>query len=153
MRKTLTDKGVAALKPRPTRYHFPDPQLTGHLRPGAANRQHDLRHGRPRSERQTNLAHGRQRRGAEDRRSPRGSAEAIKRIKAGLPPLESPPVPPDSFKSVAENWLSVTSTKTNCGRSRKSNASYGLCLSALGRPSVHRNPPQRFHRPARSHRG
>jgi integrase len=30
MRKTLTDKGVAALKPRPQRFTFPDPELTGH---------------------------------------------------------------------------------------------------------------------------
>jgi integrase len=29
MRKTLTDAGVAALKPRPKRYAFPDPQLGG----------------------------------------------------------------------------------------------------------------------------
>ena len=30
MRKTLTDKGVAALKPRPQRYAYPDPELRGH---------------------------------------------------------------------------------------------------------------------------
>ena len=30
---------------------------------------------------------------------------AIKRIKAGLPPFEAPPVQPDAFQSVAENWL------------------------------------------------
>jgi integrase len=30
MRKTLTDKGVAALKPQATRYAFPDPEMTGH---------------------------------------------------------------------------------------------------------------------------
>ena len=30
MRKTLSDKGVAALKPRASRYAFPDPQLAGH---------------------------------------------------------------------------------------------------------------------------
>ena len=30
MRKTLTDKGVAALKPRAARYAEPDPQLRGH---------------------------------------------------------------------------------------------------------------------------
>jgi integrase len=30
MRKTLSDKGVAALKPRAQRYAFPDPQLAGH---------------------------------------------------------------------------------------------------------------------------
>jgi integrase len=31
--------------------------------------------------------------------------EAIRRIKNGLPAVEPPPVPPDSFKAVAENWL------------------------------------------------
>ena len=30
MRKTLTDKGVAALKPRPQRYAYPDPECRGH---------------------------------------------------------------------------------------------------------------------------
>ena len=30
---------------------------------------------------------------------------AIKRIKAGLPAIEPPAAKPDSFKSVAENWL------------------------------------------------
>jgi hypothetical protein len=30
MRKSLTDKGVAALEPRATRYAFPDPEMRGH---------------------------------------------------------------------------------------------------------------------------
>src|SRR5438552_48804 len=30
MRKTLSDKGVAALKPRAARYAVPDPELRGH---------------------------------------------------------------------------------------------------------------------------
>ena len=30
MRKTLSDKGVAALKVRPQRYAYPDPELRGH---------------------------------------------------------------------------------------------------------------------------
>ena len=30
MRKTLSDKGVSALKPRASRYAYPDPQLAGH---------------------------------------------------------------------------------------------------------------------------
>jgi hypothetical protein len=30
MRRTLTDKGVAGLKPRAERYAMPDPQMTGH---------------------------------------------------------------------------------------------------------------------------
>ena len=29
-RKSLTDKGIAALKPRAARYAFPDPQLASH---------------------------------------------------------------------------------------------------------------------------
>ena len=31
MRKSLSDAGVAALKPRAARYAFPDPELRGHL--------------------------------------------------------------------------------------------------------------------------
>jgi uncharacterized protein (DUF1684 family) len=31
MRKTLTDAGIRGLRPRPTRYAFPDPQMTGHM--------------------------------------------------------------------------------------------------------------------------
>jgi len=31
VRKTLSDKGVAALKPRAQRYAFPDPELRGHF--------------------------------------------------------------------------------------------------------------------------
>ena len=30
MRRTLTDKGVAGLKPRAERYALPDPQMVGH---------------------------------------------------------------------------------------------------------------------------
>ena len=30
MRKTITDKGIAALKPRAARFAFPDPELRGH---------------------------------------------------------------------------------------------------------------------------
>ena len=30
MRKTLTDKGIASLKPREKRYSIPDPDLKGH---------------------------------------------------------------------------------------------------------------------------
>jgi len=30
MRKTLSDKGVAALNPRAARYALPDPELRGH---------------------------------------------------------------------------------------------------------------------------
>ncbi len=31
--------------------------------------------------------------------------ETIRRIKAGLPAIEAPPVKPDSFEAIAENWF------------------------------------------------
>jgi hypothetical protein len=41
MRKSLSDAGVAALKPRAARYAHPDPELAGHyvrVTPSGANR-------------------------------------------------------------------------------------------------------------------
>ena len=38
MRKSLSDRGVAALKPRAERYAFPDPGNDRPLRPGTAKR-------------------------------------------------------------------------------------------------------------------
>jgi integrase len=47
--------------------------------------------------------------------------EAIRRIKAGLTPFEPPPVQPDSFAAVAENWLQrhVTAKGLRTGRERR----------------------------------
>ena len=80
MRKTLTDKGVAALKPRPLRYAFPDPELRGHfvrVQPSGAPKSFVTVTRDPHG--QTNLGDARGSRPAEDRRgagagSPRPSS-------------------------------------------------------------------------------
>ena len=117
MRKTLTDRGVVALKPRPTRYHFPDPQMTGHyvrvLPSGsktfawspAIRTEHKSG---PRSAARC----------AENRGKPRIGAPIIRRIKAGLPPLESPPVPPHSFKGLPKTGYASRRKKQIADASR-----------------------------------
>jgi len=105
MRKTLTDKGVAALKPRTERYAFPDPELRGHyvrVQPSGARAFVAV----------ARNPHGKQiwtTIGAVDVLSideARDQArEVIKRVRQGLPAIEPPSVKPDSFKAVAENWL------------------------------------------------
>jgi integrase len=106
MRKTLTDHGVAALKPRPgQRYAYPDPELRGHyvrVTPTGAKSFAAV----------TRDPHGRQvwtTIGPTDRfaiETAREQArEAMQRIRAGLPAFELPPEKPATFKDVAEQWL------------------------------------------------
>lgn len=100
MRKTLTDRGVAALKSRAKSYTFPDPEMRGHyvrVQPTGAKSFVAL----------TRDPYGKQvwyTTGnadvlrideARDR-----AREAVRRIKAGLPPAEPAPVKPDTFKHV-----------------------------------------------------
>ena len=43
MRKILSDKGVSTLKPRTSRYAYPDPELAGHyirITPNSASHRH-----------------------------------------------------------------------------------------------------------------
>jgi integrase len=102
MRKTLTDRGVAALKPRPHRYAYPDPELRGHyvrVQPGGAK---------------TFVAVARNPQGKQvwatvgatdvlNIDEARGQArEAIGRIRAGKPPVEAKA---DTFADVAASWL------------------------------------------------
>ena len=105
MRKTLTNKGVAALRPRAQRYTFPDPEMRGHyvrVQPSGARSFVAVTRDSSGKQIWVNL-------GAADVTTIEEAREtartAIKRIKAGLPALESPPVKPDSVRSVAENWL------------------------------------------------
>jgi hypothetical protein len=105
MRKSLSDKGVAALRPRAQRYAHPDPELRGHyvrVQP---------------SGRKSFVAvaldpHGKQvwaTIGATDALAiadARGRArQAIQRIRDGLAPFEAPRIAPQSFEAVAEQWL------------------------------------------------
>jgi integrase len=106
MRKTLTDRGVAALKPRPgQRFAHPDPELRGHyvrVTPAGAKSFAAV----------TRDPHGRQiwaTIGPTDRYTIEAARElareAIKRIHAGLPAFEEPSPRPATFKDVAELWM------------------------------------------------
>lgn len=105
MRKTLTDKGVLALKPRPQRYAYPDPELRGHyvrVQPSGAKAFVAVARS-PQGNQVWHTVGNADVLTIDEARE--HSRAAIKRIKAGLPALEPPAVKPDSFKAVAENWL------------------------------------------------
>jgi integrase len=105
MRKTLSDKGVAALKPRAARFTYPDPELRGHyirVTPNGAKSFVAV----------TLDPHGKQvwaTIGPTDRYSIEAARElareAIKRVHAGLSAFEVPPPKPATFRDVAEQWL------------------------------------------------
>ena len=105
MRKTLTSKGVTALKPRADRYAFPDPELRGmYVRVQPSGAKSFVAVSRDPFGKQVWANIG----GADvlDIDDARDKARvAIKRIKAGLPAIEPPATKPDTFKAVAENWL------------------------------------------------
>jgi integrase len=105
VRKTLTDKGVQALKPRAERYAYPDPEMRSlYVRVTPAGVKTYVTVARnPYGKQVWHSIGGADLLKIEEAREQ--AREAIKRIKAGLPPLETPAVPPDSFKSVAENWI------------------------------------------------
>jgi integrase len=105
MRKTLTDRGVAALKPRPQRYAEPDPQLTGHyVRVTPTGAKSFVAVARDPSGKQvwatTGLTDVLTIEEAREK-----AREAIKRIRAGLPAFEAPPMKPASFEEIATQWL------------------------------------------------
>ena len=106
MRKTLTDKGVAALKPRASRYAFPDPELRGHyvrIQPSGAKTFVTVARD-PNSGKQIWTTIGAvDLLGIDEARDQ--AREAIKRVRQGLPAIEPPAAKADSFKAVAENWL------------------------------------------------
>jgi integrase len=107
MRKTLTDKGVAALKPRPSqRYAEPDPQLAGHyvrVQPSGAKSFVAVARD-PNTGRQVwaTIGSADVLKVAEAREKAR---TAIKRIREGLPAFEVPPTKPATFQDTAEQWL------------------------------------------------
>jgi integrase len=105
MRKTLSDKGVAALKPRSKRYAFPDPELTGHyVRVQSSGQRSYVTVARDPAGKQVWATIGACDVLSIDEARAR-AREAIKRVRAGLPAFESPPTKPDSFRDVAENWI------------------------------------------------
>ena len=102
MRKTLSDKGVAALKPRASRYAYPDPQLAGHyirITPNGAKSFAAVTRDPDGKQIWTTL-------GATDRMTIATARElareAITRVRAGLPAVEPKK---ESFGNVVSNWL------------------------------------------------
>jgi integrase len=105
MRRTLTDKGVAALKPHGKGYAFPDPQLVGHyvrIQPSGSRAFVAVARD-PNGKQIWHTVGSADVLRIEEARDQ--AREAIKRIKAGLPAIEPLPVKPDSFRAVAENWI------------------------------------------------
>jgi integrase len=102
MRRTLTDRGVAALRPRSQRYAFPDPELTGHyVRVQSSGSKSFVTVARTPAGKQvwTNV-------GAADVMSivdaREQAREIIKRVRAGLPAVETRA---DTVADVVANWI------------------------------------------------
>jgi integrase len=104
-RKSMTDKMVAGLTKKPKRYIKADPELRGlHVRvmPDGPNVFCVVCRDPYGKQIWTTLGTADVLKIDEAREQAR---EAIKRIKAGKPAKEVPPVRPDSFKSIAQNWI------------------------------------------------
>jgi integrase len=104
-RETLTDNMVARLPRKRKRYFFPDPEMPGHgvrVLPDGVSSYYTI----------TRDAFGKQRwvrlgptAGSKIAESREQARAIIKRLKAGLTPIEPPPVKPDTVADVAQNWL------------------------------------------------
>jgi integrase len=105
-RKSLSDLGVAALKPRATRYAFPDPELRGHyirISPTGAKSYAVVRRD-PGTGKQIWAAIGSaDAMKIEDARDK--ARAALQRIGQGLPPIAPTVNAPETFRTVAENWI------------------------------------------------
>jgi integrase len=104
MRKTLTDAGVAALKPRAARYAHPDPQLPGHyVRVTPSGAKSFAAIARDPNGKQVWATIGPVERSTVE--AARASARAaMKRIQAGLPAFEAQ-VRSETFGAISEEWL------------------------------------------------
>jgi hypothetical protein len=104
-RRGLSDRQVAALRKKAKRYIVPDPELRGHyvrVMPQGANIFCAVARDPYHKQIWCTLGSSDVLTIEEARDKAR---TAIKRIKAGLPPFESPPTKPDSFEAVAGNWI------------------------------------------------
>lgn len=118
MLKRLTDRGVAALKPRAARYAFPDPELRGHyvrVQPSGAKSFVAVTLDPQGKQVWTTVGPADVLTIDEARQQAR---EAIKRVRAGMPAVKAPPTKPDTFEDVAEQWL-ARYVRQNALRSEK----------------------------------
>ena len=105
MRKTLSDKGVAALKPDTKRYALPDPELRGHyirVQPSGAKSFVAVALD-PRGKQVWATLGSCDVLEIDDARVQ--ARDAIKRVRAGLPAIEPLPAERESFEAVANRWL------------------------------------------------
>jgi integrase len=102
MRKSLTNKGVAALKPRAKRFAYPDPELRGHwirVQPSGAKSYATVARGPNGKQQWTTIGPTDSLEIAEARAQARSILE---RVRAGLPAVEPKG---ETFGAVAANWL------------------------------------------------
>src|SRR5215470_15260513 len=105
MRKSLSDRGVAALKPRAAQYHVPDPELVGHyVRVTPTGKKSFAAIARNPEGKQIWATIGStQLLKIDDAREK--AREAIKRIREGLAPFPAPAAKAQTFEEVAGTWL------------------------------------------------
>ena len=104
MRKSLSDAGVAGLKPRAKRYAEPDPELRGHyvrVTPTGAKSYVVIERDPAGKQIWATISSTDRMTVAEAREQAR---TALRRIQAGQPAFETP-VKAESFEEVAEQWL------------------------------------------------
>ena len=104
-RKTLTDRMVLRLKPGPKRQTLPDPELLGHyirVTPKGAKSYVTVARTPGGKQVWTTLGSTDHYSIAEAREQAR---DVIRRVKTGQPAFEPPPVAPNSFEAVADNWM------------------------------------------------
>ena len=154
-RRGMSDRQVAALPKKAKRYIVADPELRGHyvrVPPEAATSSPPS----PRSLWQAGVGHARQRRRASRSSRPASRrATAIKRIKAGLPAFEAPPVQPDTVADVCARWLKrhVEAKGLRTGARARSACLRKYVLPHWRDRALHDHQAQRRCRPARHGRG
>jgi integrase len=108
--KYLTDKQVANLKPRASRYFYADPECRGHfIRVGKSSKSFVCTARNPHTGQIWHTIGNTTHHKIEDARDE--ARAAIKRIKAGLSPVEPLPPKPLSFENVARDWLEQEAVK------------------------------------------
>ncbi len=140
MRKSLTDKGIATLKPRAVRYTFADPELRGHyvrVMPSGAKSFATVVRDPNRKQVWTTL-------GSTDGMSIDAARDlarpSLQRVRAGLPAVEPKA---DTFGAVAANWLKRHVEK-NALRSRDDIVRLldRLHSARMGKPGICLDPAQ-----------
>jgi integrase len=105
MRRTLTDKGVAALRARLLRYAFPDPELRGHwvrVQPSGAKSFVSVARNPAGKQVWTTIGNTDAMSIDEARDKAR---TVVARVRSGLSAFEAPAPAPESFQAIAEQWL------------------------------------------------